>query len=146
VQVDDGAAAAAKASPEDTRFYYADAAFLTAPASSTSCPTTGAQLCSGLGDRVVAACDRRQSSGTCENAAGADLTGQGESGKVQLRYARRRHAATFGGELLKKMAGIEWTHVPYKGAAAVVPDVIGGRFRSGSSAQRQRWGRQGAVN
>jgi len=31
------------------------------------------------------------------------------------------------GELFKKMAGVEMTHVPYKGSSAALPDLIGGR-------------------
>ena len=32
------------------------------------------------------------------------------------------------GEMLKKQRGIEWLHVPYKGAAAAATDVVGGQL------------------
>jgi len=56
-----------------------------------------------------------------------------------LAYARARPGLTYGsagigqphhtaGELLKSMAGIEVVHVPYKGAAGVVPALLSGEI------------------
>src|SRR2546425_5295971 len=54
------AAAAAKASPDGYTLYYADAAFLTAPASSTNCPTT--RCAASLRSRGPCRCRLRSSS------------------------------------------------------------------------------------
>jgi tripartite-type tricarboxylate transporter receptor subunit TctC len=37
-------------------------------------------------------------------------------------------AAHLAGELFRSMAGIDLTHVPYKGGAAVMPDLVAGRL------------------
>ncbi len=42
-------------------------------------------------------------------------------------------------ELLKSMAGIDLQHVPYKGTAAAVTDVIGGQIAATFSAGCARW-------
>ena len=39
-------------------------------------------------------------------------------------------AANLAGELLKQRAGIDLTHVPYKGGGAAMPDILGGRIAS----------------
>ena len=39
-------------------------------------------------------------------------------------------AANLAGELLKQRAGIDLTHVPYKGGGAAMPDLLGGRIAS----------------
>ena len=36
-----------------------------------------------------------------------------------------------GGELLKRMAGVEMTHVPYKGAGPILADLLGGQITLG---------------
>ena len=36
-----------------------------------------------------------------------------------------------GGELLKRMAGVEMTHVPYKGAGPILADLLGGQILLG---------------
>jgi tripartite-type tricarboxylate transporter receptor subunit TctC len=38
------------------------------------------------------------------------------------------------GELFQRAAGIQWVHVPYKGAAQALPDLIGGRIDLYSSS------------
>ena len=39
-------------------------------------------------------------------------------------------ASNLAGELLKQRAGIDLTHVPYKGGGAAMPDILGGRIAS----------------
>jgi len=95
------ASAAAKASPDGYTLYYADAAFLTAPSILDKLPYDPVRSFAPVSGPCRAACDRRQSSGTCENAAGADLTGQGESGKVQLRHPGVGTLQHLCGELLR---------------------------------------------
>jgi tripartite-type tricarboxylate transporter receptor subunit TctC len=48
-------------------------------------------------------------------------------GKLNYASASNGSANHLGGELLKKMAGIDMTHVPYKGAAPALQDVIAGQ-------------------
>ena len=49
--------------------------------------------------------------------------------KTKLSYATPGTGTSMhlAGELLKSLAGIDMTHVPYKGGAAAYPDVIAGR-------------------
>lgn len=51
----------------------------------------------------------------------------------QLGYATSGPNTThhFAGELLRRAAGIDLIHVPYKGAAAMMPDLIGGNVAIG---------------
>jgi tripartite-type tricarboxylate transporter receptor subunit TctC len=48
-------------------------------------------------------------------------------GKLNYASASNGSANHLGGELFKKLAGIDMTHVPYKGAAPALQDVIAGQ-------------------
>ena len=53
-----------------------------------------------------------------------------QPGKLSLCVARHRHPQHIAGEMLKRQAGIDIVHVPYRGA--VFTDVIGGRVTMSS--------------
>jgi len=62
----------------------------------------------------------------------ADLIAQARAKPGQLNFASSGTSSTshLAGELLKSMANIDLTHVPYKGGQAVMmPDVISGRVQ-----------------
>jgi tripartite-type tricarboxylate transporter receptor subunit TctC len=48
-------------------------------------------------------------------------------GKLSFASGGIGSSQHLGGELLKKMAGIDMAHVPYKGLAQAMPDVLAGR-------------------
>ncbi len=50
------------------------------------------------------------------------------SGKLNFASGSTGSAGHLAGELFKAMAGIEMTHVPYKGAAPAMNDLIGGQI------------------
>jgi tripartite-type tricarboxylate transporter receptor subunit TctC len=50
-------------------------------------------------------------------------------GKLNFGSGSTGSAGHLAGELFKTMAGIEMTHVPYKGAAPAMNDLIGGRIQ-----------------
>jgi tripartite-type tricarboxylate transporter receptor subunit TctC len=50
-------------------------------------------------------------------------------GKITLASAGIGSPGHLGGELLRMMAGIQMTHVPYRGAAQAITDVIGGQVQ-----------------
>ena len=43
-----------------------------------------------------------------------------------MRPPRRAAAPHLAAELFKRMAGVEMTHVPYRGAGQALPDVVAG--------------------
>jgi len=49
-------------------------------------------------------------------------------GKLNFGSGSTGSAGHLAGELFKAMAGVEMTHVPYKGAAPAMTDLIGGRI------------------
>jgi tripartite-type tricarboxylate transporter receptor subunit TctC len=51
-------------------------------------------------------------------------------GKLEYGSTGVGSAAHLAGELLKQRAGIDLTHVPYKGGGAAMPDILGGRIAS----------------
>ena len=59
----------------------------------------------------------------------AELIAHAKSRPGQLTYASSGNGTTLhlGGELLKSMAGIDLVHVPYKGNAQALTDVVGGQ-------------------
>jgi tripartite-type tricarboxylate transporter receptor subunit TctC len=62
-------------------------------------------------------------------------------GKLNFGSGSTGSAGHLAGELMKSMAGIDMTHVPYKGAAAAMQDLVAGRldlmFDNLASAQGQ---------
>lgn len=54
-------------------------------------------------------------------------TARRDPGKVTFASAGSGTTLHLAGELLKTMAGVSMTHVPYKGAPAALPDVISGQ-------------------
>ena len=65
-------------------------------------------------------------------------------GKLTLASPGTGSAPHLAGELFKRMAGLEMTHVPYRGAGPVLNDLIPGRvdmyFASGSLLENMRAG------
>ena len=50
-------------------------------------------------------------------------------GKLNMASPGNGSVAHIAGEMFKRMAGIEMTHVPYRGAAPAVTDLIGGQVQ-----------------
>jgi tripartite-type tricarboxylate transporter receptor subunit TctC len=55
-------------------------------------------------------------------------------GKVNMASFGAGTISHLAGELLKMMTGIETVHVPYRGGAPMVTDIIGGRVQAGIDA------------
>ncbi|MDB5878124.1 MAG: transporter substrate-binding protein [Variovorax sp.] len=53
--------------------------------------------------------------------------GKANPGKLTFASSGNGGAPHFSGELFKSMAGIEMTHIPYKGSTLAHPDLISGR-------------------
>ncbi len=53
--------------------------------------------------------------------------GKAKPGAINFASPGNGTVAHLGGELLQKTAGVKFTHVPYKGAAQAVTDLIGGQ-------------------
>jgi tripartite-type tricarboxylate transporter receptor subunit TctC len=59
----------------------------------------------------------------------AELVAHAKSRQGKMTYASSGNGTTLhlGGELLKSMAGIDLVHIPYKGNAQALADVVGGQ-------------------
>jgi tripartite-type tricarboxylate transporter receptor subunit TctC len=58
----------------------------------------------------------------------ADLVNAAKGGKVMMASAGTGTVSHLGAEMFAKRAGVKWTHVPYKGAAPALNDVIAGQI------------------
>ena len=67
-----------------------------------------------------------------------DRGGQGPSRQAHLRLGRQRRRAAPAGELFQQAARISLTHVPYRGGAPALTDLIGGRRPDVQRDHRQR--------
>jgi tripartite-type tricarboxylate transporter receptor subunit TctC len=54
-----------------------------------------------------------------------------DPGKISMASYGTGSTSHVAGELFKMMAGVEMIHVPYRGGAAMVTDLIGGRVQAG---------------
>ena len=54
---------------------------------------------------------------------------QGQSGQDQHGIGRQRQRPHVAGELFKMMTGVEMVHVPYRGSAPAVTDLLGGQVQ-----------------
>ena len=59
---------------------------------------------------------------------GVHRAGEGQSGQIQLRLVGRRNGIHLASELFKVAAGVDIVHVPYRGNAGVMPDLLAGRI------------------
>lgn len=61
----------------------------------------------------------------------AELVAYGKANPSKLNYGSSGNGSPqhLGGELLKRNAGIEMVHVPYKGANQAITDLLGGRLQ-----------------
>src|ERR1700739_3657769 len=50
-------------------------------------------------------------------------------GKINMASAGTGNVSHVAGELLKELAHIDMTHVPYRGTAPVLPDLLGGQVQ-----------------
>lgn len=59
-----------------------------------------------------------------------DLIARSKAGEVQLSYGTPGNGSSmhFAGEAIKSATGLKWQHVPYRGAAPAVNDVLGGQI------------------
>lgn len=60
-----------------------------------------------------------------------ELVAYAKANPGKLTYASSGIGSTYhlGGELFRSQTGIEWTHVPYKGAAPAIQDVLAGHVQ-----------------
>jgi tripartite-type tricarboxylate transporter receptor subunit TctC len=71
-------------------------------------------------------------------------------GKINMASAGTGTGTHIAGELFKMMTGVDMTHVPYRGAAPALTDLLGGRMQvmfdnMGSSIEQIRAGRMRAL-
>jgi tripartite-type tricarboxylate transporter receptor subunit TctC len=123
------ASSVAKAQPDGYTLFYADAAFLTAPGMFGDLPYESERdfvPVAGTATLPLAIVVPLQS----PIKTPAELIAAVKAAPNKFSYGTpgvgTLHHLT--GELLKRMASLEWTHVPYRGAAAVLPDLIGGQL------------------
>ena len=68
--------------------------------------------------------------GSGQDASGVHRLCQGKSGQALIRFRRRRRDHPHhAGELFKMMAGVEMVHVPYRGVAPALTDLLGGQVQ-----------------
>ena len=63
--------------------------------------------------------------GLCSNVTGI----RSKPGKINMASAGNGTSAHVTGELFKMMAGVDMVHVPYRGGAPAVTDLLGGQVQ-----------------
>lgn len=126
------AAAVAKSAPDGYTLYYAEAAFLTAPSLLGDLPYDSVRSFAPVSGTVslplAIVANLSVPAKTPQELIALIKANPGKFNYGTPGVGTLHHLI---GELLKKTTGIEWIHVPYKGAAAVLPDVIGGQIPVG---------------
>jgi tripartite-type tricarboxylate transporter receptor subunit TctC len=67
----------------------------------------------------------------CENGRRVHHLRQGHPRKISMASFGSGSASHLAGELFKLMAGVELGHVPYRGGAAMITDLVGGQVQVG---------------
>jgi tripartite-type tricarboxylate transporter receptor subunit TctC len=119
----------AKAQPDGYTLFYADAAFLTAPGMFGDLPYESERdfvPVAGTATLPLAIVVRLQSPIKTPGELIAAVKAAPNKFSYGTPGVGTLHHLT--GELLKRTASLEWIHVPYRGAAAVLPDLIGGQL------------------
>ncbi|AVQ85422.1 MULTISPECIES: tripartite tricarboxylate transporter substrate binding protein [unclassified Variovorax] len=74
---------------------------------------------------------------------------QAKAAKAPLSFGTTGHASSshFFGEMLARSAGITMNHIPYKGEAPMLPDLLGDRLNAAvvSSTTAVQYGRDGRI-
>ena len=74
-------------------------------------------------------CHGGQSIGSRHDSSRVHRLCQGQSGQAQHGVGRHRDLAHVSGELFKMMTGVNMVHVPYRGAAPALTDLLGGQVQ-----------------
>lgn len=79
----------------------------------------------------------------------AEFVAKAKAAREPLNFATTGHASSshFFGEVFSRAAGIQLNHVPYKGEAPILPDLLGGRLDAAvvSSATAVQYGRDNRL-
>ena len=67
----------------------------------------------------------RRPQGPCPQLEGTHFAGKSQSRPGEVRFARHRNVAALPRNLSGKTTGVDLLHVPYKGAASAMPDLVG---------------------
>ena len=67
-------------------------------------------------------------------------------GKINMASAGNGAAAHMAGELFKMMAGVDMVHVPYRGAAPALTDLLGGQVQVISAPCHRRSSTSGPAS
>jgi tripartite-type tricarboxylate transporter receptor subunit TctC len=75
------------------------------------------------------------------------VVAQGKPGSLNMGSPSNGTMGYIAGELFQRRAGVKFTHIPYKGAGAVVIDLMGAASTCTSATARRspRWSRAGAC-
>ena len=87
------------------------------------------KFCFGGDGREEPPNPRRQPCGSGEVGPGAGRVRQGQSGQGPFRIPRLRTRPHLTGEMLKFRTGIDIVHVPYRGNAPAVNDLLAGQIQ-----------------
>ena len=74
-------------------------------------------------------CHGGQPIGSGQDRSRVDRLCQSQSGQAQHGVFRHRSGPHVTGELFKMMAGVDMVHVPYRGGAPALTDLVGGQVQ-----------------